>query len=211
MLLLFGSLKPVAHWLCSPRLWVPESTGKCGGSSKAPIPWFHLHSNSCHFASAAREIHWAVNGTRPMKTPWKGIMWWRHSSHSNGSLVPNTAGDGLQRIQSFSFLTSPGGSWGCQSQGLYTLPTLDWMAHSPFLTGLQRNHSPSPDNAVIATAHPFCHLAKFRSTGHREKKKVILLDHLKLGDTVASFFLLLTGQNWNQTNVKLRPLGRKQT
>lgn len=40
-----------------------------------------------------------VHGTCPMKISWKGVMGWTHSSHSNGSFVSNTAGDGLQRIQ----------------------------------------------------------------------------------------------------------------
>lgn len=137
-----------------------------------------------------------MEGDRVMET-FLTLQWEFGSQHSGWWLAENP--------KSFSFLTSQGGSWGCQSQCLYTLPALDWMAHSPFLTGLQRNRPRSPDNAVITTTHPFCRLAKFRSTGHREQKKVTLLDHLKLGDTVASFFLLLSGQNWKQTKVKLRP------
>lgn len=103
-----------------------------------------------------------MEGDRVMET-FLTLQWEFGSQHSGWWLAENP--------KSFSFLTSQGGSWGCQSQCLYTLPALDWMAHSPFLTGLQRNRPRSPDNAVITTTHPFCRLAKFRSTGHREQKK----------------------------------------
>lgn len=152
------------------RLWVPESTGKCGCSSKAPIPWFHLHSTLAVF----HQQHAGFTKQSMEHVPWK--------PHGRGSCdedIPHTPVGvwfPTQRVmtctESKEFQLSNftrrllGVSITVSLHSAYprlngTQPIPNRPAEKPFC---------SPDNAVITTTRPFCCLAKFRSTGHREKK-----------------------------------------
>lgn len=157
------------------RLWVPESTAKCGCSSKASIPWFHLHSTLAVF----HQQHTGFTKQSMEHVPWK--------PHGRGLCdgdIPHT----------------PVGVWfpaqrvmACRESKEFQLSnftrrllgvsiTVSLHSACPRLNGTQpipnrpaEKPFCSPDNAVITTTRPFCCLAKFRSTGHREKKKSLYL------------------------------------